>query len=109
MVNYIWIRKRKELMTEKQLKQKVKELFKCDNVQLCKPQNTIFVIIENKKTSSNWYNEKGEPIVFEYLDEQIIGHGESYQEAWKNVKYCKKLSSLTITEAVVEDWRRRLK
>jgi hypothetical protein len=76
-------------MTKQDVKDQINELFECENVRIISPVDTFYVIIEEEKSTKNdpgqWLKNDN-PVDFEYLDETIIGCGETLKDLLDSAK-----------------------
>jgi hypothetical protein len=97
-------------MRTKEFIAEIKKMFGCDSVRISRPLGRMFLIIGfNKNTADNegqWYRN-GEPIDFEYLEEQVIANGVCLDELLANAQHYKKLLDTDWTKP--ENWKRYIK
>ncbi|MFA5322924.1 MAG: hypothetical protein WC373_09650 [Smithella sp.] len=79
------------------------EMFKCDTARITTACDTHYLILgwfKNTKTEreagreiSQWYKD-GVPIDFEYVHEEVVAHGKTYDELLADAKHYKKLCKM---------------
>lgn len=88
-------------MKKRNVKEKIQNLFECDNVRIISPVDTFYAIIGEKtstKTDLGQCMKNGSPVDFEYLDETIVGMGETLNDLLEAVKEYKELSEMSMEE-----------
>ena len=78
--------------------QHFKEMFNADAASVQKIGRSLFLIIGTRRKSADWYNEKGEPQHFDYLDGKCVASGATIGELEASAReYC-RISKLTMEE-----------
>jgi len=81
-------------------------LFRCDSVRLSSPLGErIFLIIGNKRNTKQdkggvWVDRDGNLVDWDYLAESCIASGRTSGELVDNARYYKKISGLSVLEAL---------
>lgn len=83
-----------------QLISRAKRMFKCDTARITSPCGRHFLVIGWKKNTKTeresgrdvgqWYRN-GEPIDFDFVNEQVIANGRTLTSLWNSVKHYKRL------------------
>lgn len=79
------------------------KMFKCDTARITMACDTIYLILgwnKNTKTeresgrdTSQWYKD-GVPCDFDYVHEQVVAHGKTYDELLADAKHYKELCKM---------------
>lgn len=97
-------------MKTKQFIEQIKDIFQCDSVRISKPLDKMFLIIGFRKNTADnegqWYRN-GEPIDFDYIEEQVIANGDNFTELLESAKHYKKLLDTDWTKP--ENWENYIK
>lgn len=96
------------------LKKFYRDFFKVDSARISKPQDKMFLIIGNKKSTGDdrqfeWVDEQGNVLVFDYLEEKTVASGKTEQELLASAQMYKKwmnrkLNTYEDLEEFLEDY-----
>jgi hypothetical protein len=96
--------KKKDKGNNKKLENKFKKMLGCDSARISNVNNNKFFLIIGYKTHtkddiySQWVDEKGKRIDFEYMEEKVIASGKNIEELIESAEYYKKLQNMTWEE-----------
>lgn len=67
----------------RQLRDKFREMFDCDEVRISRPLGRMFLILGSRRSTSEdegqWYRN-GEPVDWDYLAEKVVASGDTEEE-----------------------------
>lgn len=77
-------------------------LLSCDNVRICQPLHTMYLIVGYERKSEGWVNQDDEPQEFDYLAEQVIASGDTYETLHESLlEYC-RVKDMTMDHYMID-------
>lgn len=90
-------------MTEEEFKKIIREDYKISNFRISAPMNMKFLIIGKPKTSNAYIN--GEYTEFEYLEENVIANGHTFEQLLESFQYYLRVSDMTMKQFLEHEMR----
>lgn len=92
---------------EAQLIARFKALFGCPHARIIRTRELLFLVLGwNASTrddkTAQWFNEKNEPVDFEYVREQTVASGATVEELIKSAEEYKRLLGLNMANYLKE-------
>lgn len=70
-------------------------MFGCDAARIADPCGNLFLILGWKRRSEGeWFDEKGNPVNFDYLHENVVAHGTNMRELDASAREYKRLLTI---------------
>lgn len=90
-------------MSDAQLIQHFKRMFKCDSARITRPLGTMFLVIgwkrstrqDQKQTGAFWMDEKGNVKHWTYINESVVASGDTEAELMASARHYKRLTKMT--------------